>query len=80
MEMHICRDGGAVSTWARADVECHQKSSAFKYIPFEQWRSQNRIFGGGQNRAAPGRAQEMKQGVTSGDKPQSGDGVRGQGV
>ena len=24
----------------RADNECHQKSSAFKYIPCDQWRSQ----------------------------------------
>ena len=31
------RDGEAVSTWL-ADIECHQKSSAFKYIPSEQWR------------------------------------------
>ena len=31
------RDGEAVSTWS-ADIECHQKSSAFKYIPSEQWQ------------------------------------------
>ena len=29
-----------------ADIECHQKSLAFKHIPSEQLRSQDRIFGG----------------------------------
>ena len=48
-----------------ADIECHQESSAFKYIPSVQWRRQDRIIGGGQNRVAPGRAQEVKQGVVS---------------
>ena len=51
--------------WGGADIECHQKSSAFKYILSEQWRSQGRIFGG-QNRVAPERVQEVKQGVASG--------------
>ena len=32
--------GGGV----RADIECYQKPLAFKQIPFEQWRSQDRIF------------------------------------
>ena len=62
-----------------ADIECHLKSSAFKYIPSEQWRSQGRIFGG-QNRVAPGRAQEVKQKVALGGKLRDGGGARGRGV
>ena len=46
-------------------IEFYQKSSASKYILSEQWRSQGQIFGG-QNRVAPGRAQEVKHGVASG--------------
>ena len=34
----------------------------WKYIPFEQWCSQVRIFGG-QNRVAQESAQEVKQGL-----------------
>ena len=29
-----------------ADIECHQKSSPFKYIPSEQWGSQGGILEG----------------------------------
>ena len=62
----MIRDGEEVSRWGGgADIECHQKSSVFKYISSEQWRSQGRI-SGGQNRVAPGRAQEVKQRVASG--------------
>ena len=48
----------------------------FKYIPSEQWRSHDRVFGG-QNRVAPGRVQEVKQGVASGRKLQNGGDARG---
>ena len=67
------QDGGG-----GADIEYHQNSSAFKYIPFGQWRSQARIFGR-RNRVAPERAQEVKQGVASEGKLQNGDGPRRRG-
>ena len=59
-----------------ADIECHQKSSALKHIPFELWCNQERIFGG-QNRVAPGNAQEVKEWVGSMGKLQNGGGARG---
>ena len=51
-----------------------------KYIPFEQWRSQGRIFGGGQNRITPWRTKEVNQGIISGGKLQNGGGARGRGI
>ena len=48
-----------------SDIECHQKSPAFRYIPFGFWSSQGRIFAG-QNRVALGRAQGVKQRVALG--------------
>ena len=61
-----------------ADIECHQKSSALKHIPFELWCNQERIFGG-QNRVAPGNAQEVKEWVGSMGKLQNRRGARGRG-
>ena len=77
--MEQFQHGGAVSTWGEADIKCHQKSSAFKYIPFEQWRSQVNSLGG-QNKVAPGRVEEVKHGVVPGDKLQNAGNARGRGI
>ena len=53
-----------------ADVECHKKSSVFKYILFEQWRSQG-------IHVARGIVQEVKQGVASWDKLKIGGDAKG---
>ena len=62
------------------DIEYYQKSSVFKYIPSEQWRSQGRISRGGQNMVAPGRMQEVKQGVASRTSCKTVVALRGGGI
>ena len=71
------RDGGAVSTWGGGlilnVIRSHRRSSTYRLNS-----SVARVESlGGQNRVAPGRVQEIKQGVASGGKLQNGGGARG---